>query len=450
MSAQLSEEEKAALKREKARERKAKSRAAQKSDDPELYKAKENEARAKSRANQRAANPDVVKENDKKFQAKSRAKQREHDEILFKSKNNQYQAKYLQAKREEDYPKNKSNQNQRQAKCRILYRFKFQEFVEFEYDLEGSDLSSLQPELFKKIGRATIVNLKNCQLSTLQLNTMFSSILDGENELRELDLSSNDLCEVPAELLSQAIIRLKVCYLENCNLTSFQLKAIVHVIETEEEMKCRMLDLSENDMSEVPKDKLAGAIVRLEEVFLYSAFLSPTQLENLFIKIQNTKSEDLILEGLNVCGSPLSEVTSITLATAAIKLKELYLGWDCTLTSEQLECIFKEVIRKGENQTEKSPLKLTQIDLSWNDLTAVPSDLVVKAISKLKRALFFSAKLSTDQLHGIFSLVAEKRCDGLKNIDLSRIKSSGVSPSLRQQAKMNQDVEIKYDEDFDD
>ena len=108
------------------------------------------------------------------------------------------------------------------------------------------------------------------------------------------------------------------------------------------------------------------------------------------------------------------------------------------------------MIRKGENQTEKSPLKLTQIDLSWNDLTAVPSDLVVKAISKLKRALFFSAKLSTDQLHGIFSLVAEKRCDGLKNIDLSRIKSSGVSPSIRQQAKMNKDVEIKYDEDFDD
>ena len=81
----------------------------------------------------------------------------------------------------------------------------------------------------------TIVNLKNFQLSTLQLNTLFSSILDGETKLRELQVSSNDLCQVPAQLLSQAIIRLKVCDLINCNLTSCQLKAIVHdVIKTEE------------------------------------------------------------------------------------------------------------------------------------------------------------------------------------------------------------------------
>ena len=151
-----------------------------------------------------------------------------------------------------------------------------------------------------------------------------------------------------------------------------------------------------------------------------------------------------------VCGSPLSEDTSSTLATAAIKIKELYFGWNSALTTEQLECIFKEVIKKAENQSDKSPLKLTDISLPNNDLTAVPSELVVKAMSKLKSVGFFGVKLSTAQLHGIFSLVAEKRCDGLKNIDLSRIKLSGVSPSLRQQAKMNQDVEIKYDEDFDD
>ena len=286
-----------------------------------------------------------------------------------------------------------------------------------------------------------IVKLKNFQLSTLQLNTLFSSILDGETELRELDVSSNDLCEVPAELLSQAIIRLKLCYLENCNLTSCQLKAIVHVIETEEEINCRDLDLRENDMSEVPKDKLAGAIVRIEWVQFSSS--SSTQLETLFIKIMNTKNEDLILERLDVCGSPLSEVNSITLATAAIKLKELYFGWNSALTTEQLECIFKEVIKKAENQSDKSPLKLTDISLPNNDLTAVPSELVVKAMSKLKSVGFFGVKLSTAQLHGIFSLVAEKRCDGLKYIDLSEVEMSGVLPSLRQKAKMNKDVEIE-------
>ena len=182
----------------------------------------------------------------------------------------------------------------------------------------------------------------------------------------------------------------------------------------------------------------------------FNSCLSPTQLETLFIKIKNTKSEDLILERLWVNGSPMAEVNSITLATAAFKLKELHLGWKSALTTEQLECIFKELIRKAENQSDKSPLKLTVISFASNDLTAVPSDLVVKAISKLKRVGFFLVKLSTAQLHGIFSLVAEKRCDRLKYIDLRGIELSGVSPSLRQQAKMNQDVEIKYDEDFDD
>ena len=112
------EEDKAALKREKERKKKAAQRERKKAENLELYKAKHNESIAKSRAAKRAEDLDLYKANDNKFQAKCRAAQRDKDEINLKRKQNEEKDKSRQAERKKDYKKTKTDQNNHQTKSR--------------------------------------------------------------------------------------------------------------------------------------------------------------------------------------------------------------------------------------------------------------------------------------------------------------------------------------------
>ena len=106
------------MKREKARERKAKSRAAQKSEDPDVVKENDRKFQAKSRAAKKTANPDQYKAQHNESVAKVRAKQRQKDEIKMKEKHNKEEAKSVKKRRIENYKETKTDQNNRQTKCR--------------------------------------------------------------------------------------------------------------------------------------------------------------------------------------------------------------------------------------------------------------------------------------------------------------------------------------------
>ena len=111
-------EDKAALKREKERMRKAAQRERKKAENLELYKAKHKESVANYRAAKKAEDLDVYKAKDNKFQAKCRAAQREKDEIGMKIKQNLQKHKSDKAQRKKDYKKTKIDQNNKQTKSR--------------------------------------------------------------------------------------------------------------------------------------------------------------------------------------------------------------------------------------------------------------------------------------------------------------------------------------------
>ena len=148
--------EKERLKKAKQRERKraenplfkdeetqsrAKRRAAEKADNPDLYNDKHNKGQTNYRAAKKADNPDLYKDNDKKYQAKSRAAKKADNPDLYNDKHNESNAKYRAAERErnpiqmkekqnlgkrksvtaqrkKDYMKTKTDQNNRQTKSR--------------------------------------------------------------------------------------------------------------------------------------------------------------------------------------------------------------------------------------------------------------------------------------------------------------------------------------------
>ena len=109
-------------------------------------------------------------------------------------------------------------------------------------------------------------------------------------EIKDLNLSSNDLSAVSAATLAGAIIRLEICGLSSCVLTSHQLYAIFTFIREARTLKLNDLYLSDNDLSEVSSDLLAGAVVRLEIVDFCSTLLSEDQLCCIFSLVAENKS----------------------------------------------------------------------------------------------------------------------------------------------------------------
>jgi uncharacterized protein YjbI with pentapeptide repeats len=88
--------------------------------------------------------------------------------------------------------------------------------------------------------------------------------------------------------------------------------------------------------------------------------------------------------------------------------------------------------------------RLRKIDLSFNDHSSVRSDLEVTAmeVSGLEEVELVETDLTTEQLTGIYTMVADRRCSRLREINLSGIDLSSVSQELRDRAELNQSVKI--------
>ena len=76
--------------------------------------------------------------------------------------------------------------------------------------------------------------------------------------------------------------------------------------------------------------------------------------------------------------------------------------WRVDPTPYQAEIIFHK-IANCEN------LKLTELDISDNILSSVPADVLVKAISRLKRVNMSNTSLTRDQVTAIFIFRTRKR-----------------------------------------
>jgi len=183
-------------------------------------------------------------------------------------------------------------------------------------------------------------------LSTQQLTNVFTYILGAKNlHLKDLDLLANNLSEIPSELLAGAVVRLEKCKLRFCSLRTDQLNGLVTYIRRAENLQLKDLDLSMNNLSEIPSGLLAGAVVRLQRCELRFCSLRTDQLNGLVTYIR--RAENLQLKHLGLGWNILSEVPSDILADAVVRLEECYLDY-CNLTTNQHNGLFT-FIRKAKN-----------------------------------------------------------------------------------------------------
>merc|ERR1711879_351246 len=87
--------------------------------------------------------------------------------------------------------------------------------------------------------------------------------------------------------------------------------------------------------------------------------------------------------------------------------------------------------------------KLRNLQLEGRELSSVPTEILVAGISGLEKVDLTFTKLTTNQLKGIYRMVAERDCSRLRKINISWNNNiRNISRKLLDRAKLNQSVEI--------
>ena len=170
------------------------------------------------------------------------------------------------------------------------------------------------------------------------------------------------------------------------------------------------------------------ATVRLEEISNF--FLESEEIVDWYKLIAETPIMNLKI--LKTHGDT-SHVPPDILSAALVRVEAV----QANLSNDQYIALLKK-IAICEN------LSLTDLDISYNVLSAVPADVLVSAISRLKKVNLENTDLTPVQINDIFTLVAENTSSKLRHLELRNNDISSVPGELRERAKLGS-VQIHCD-----
>ena len=154
------------------------------------------------------------------------------------------------------------------------------------------------------------------------------------------------------------------------------------------------------------------------------------------IFIKMTSSENLALTSLNISRNDLSSVPADVLVRAISRQVDLV---HSNLTPHQVQTIFDHIASCEE-------LRVYSLEISHNNLSSVCGEVVARAVSRLWRADLGNTRLTPAQLHQVFTLLAERRSPTLKIVCLDGNNVQSVPGDLRERAQQNCPV-LRFDRD---
>ena len=284
--------------------------------------------------------------------------------------------------------------------------------------------------------RITICTNRNTVESFLQV------VSDGKIfNMKKITLAIIYLSHVTPEILAGAAVKLESLELESMP-SSVQLEAILTRSAITQDSRLRKLSCYERaDIPGMDPEILSQALVKLETVgggFGFRVKLSPVQVSALFSRIR--KSPIMSLTELEIDWD-VSMVEPELFGGALSRLETVKFGYQARITSGQLESLLRMI----SQQEEAGGSKLKQLKFICTDLTSVSSEVLVGAIKKLEEVRFRYGKMTADQITSILNMLKENQKGRLKYVQIFRpsILGGSVSPSLRQQAKLNTSVKVR-------
>ena len=271
-------------------------------------------------------------------------------------------------------------------------------------DISGTDLSFVSPEVLSEvIVKMKVVNLFDSNLTSEQLDTILIRIMKSSDDLNlsSLRTSLTSFSSVPPAILSKALVRLEKVDLANPELTKDQVAAILVEVGESKNLRLKSLPLSHIDLSRVPPQVFAKAVVRLERVTLRFTKLTTEHVEAALVQIST--SQDLRLKSLAVPNVDLSPVEPEILVRAVLRLEGVKL---LTATARQVEAILTEIIENRKN-------KFRWIRLPWS---LVSAELISKALVNLESVDLDEVDLLPDQKITFFKEILKTPVMKLKNL----------------------------------
>ena len=121
-------------------------------------------------------------------------------------------------------------------------------------------------------------------MTPIQIEKICHKIILTENlRLKQLDIcGGTSLAHIPADILSNALVRLESISLIGTVLTPTQIQKLLLAIATSRPVRARSLSLLAVDASSVPGNILVAGLARLEVVELLDTILTSHQLAGIF------------------------------------------------------------------------------------------------------------------------------------------------------------------------
>ena len=199
-----------------------------------------------------------------------------------------------------------------------------------------------EEDLGSVVTRLVEVDLSNTDLRPGQVLVIFQRLSESNNhKIRKLNLSYNSLNNISPSHLAKVVCSLRSWDWISCNIRPDQMVAIVTEIADSPDLRLKSACFNEN-LSEVEKDVLARAVVRLENVKFFDNKFSSDQLNELFKAI--VKKERISLKSLEFSHCNLDLSSRELLAQAVCRLENVDLVVS-QVTSAHSNAIFRQIIK---------------------------------------------------------------------------------------------------------
>jgi len=232
------------------------------------------------------------------------------------------------------------------------------------------------------LSRVSSLSLPYCALDTEQLTALLTRMIKWGRLVDHLNLSSNSLHHVAADLISKAG---SLCRSLDLSLTDLKPQAIKDLLEGIDIAVTKELNLSDLNLQEVNTQSLAHKLSTMKSLVLSDVIIREEQLQQLFFCL--LKREDLG-ENIDLSGVNLSSIEPTLLGPALASYKVLNLR-NCWLSTQQISSII-ESLENGSS--------VEEVDLSGNNCSELNSLQLLTAAYLLNTLTLKSAKVGSNVL----------------------------------------------------
>lgn len=259
-------------------------------------------------------------------------------------------------------------------------------------------LSGIEPETFAKalakIKHVVIITREpRYKIKKIQTYHLFEALNSSDSKLEKLEIMTNaDLSHIESEKLVNAVTRMKMARIENCNLQACQVSALCIAL-AEDAGDLEDLGLSYNiEVSEVPPLVLGKAFRKITSVIIQSCFWRDPDKISAFLEVLqedvgNMKELDLGLTSSLQYNDdvPSSLICQVLRQLVTVSINNVW------------EDIFENP-RKILEEINRNPGKLENLNIAHNSLSRIDVKLLVNSFRKFKTIDALGCKLTPFQV----------------------------------------------------